>query len=47
VFAKSTITAGSFICEYRGERISKEEGARRLADPKIEGSYIYFHDTGW
>ncbi|XP_066924965.1 uncharacterized protein [Clytia hemisphaerica] len=47
VFAKENIAKGEFICEYRGEQIDKQEGMRRLADPNVKGSFVYFHDTGW
>lgn len=40
LFASRTIAAGEVLCEYRGERISKEE-SRRRSETSAPGTPVY------
>lgn len=42
VFASINLPRGSFLLEYAGELMSKEEGEERLFHPDSKGSFAFF-----
>lgn len=47
VAADCTFRSGDFLCNYKGELITKTEGERRKVDYKEElGSYLFFFKHG-
>ena len=47
VFAKQEILPGTFLFEYEGEKITKQEGERRLCKDQGPGYLFFFGKFEW